>query len=155
MTAIGTGAILLTMSPHPALDPQSWTVLYDADCGFCRWSLAMILRADRRRRLRPVALQSPEANVLLADLRPAERMASWHLISPNGARRSAGEALPALAALLPGGRLAARGLARTAALNDRGYRWAAAHRPLLGRPISDRAKRRADELIAERSTHMT
>lgn len=139
------------MSPHPALDPQSWTVLYDADCGFCRWSLGMILRADRRHRLRPVALQSPEANVLLHDLKPEERMASWHLISPTGARRSAGDALPALAALLPGGRLAALGLTRTSALNDRGYRWVAAHRPLLGRPISDRARRRADELITGRA----
>lgn len=139
------------MSPHPALDPQSWTVLYDADCGFCRWSLGIVLRADRRRLLRPVALQSPEATVLLRDLGPEERMASWHLISPTGGRRSAGDAIPALAALLPGGRVAAPGLRRTSALNRHGYRWVAEHRSLLGRPVSDRAKRRADELIAERA----
>jgi predicted DCC family thiol-disulfide oxidoreductase YuxK len=152
MTAIGTGAILLTMSPYPALDPPSWTVLYDADCGFCRWSLGLILRADRRRRLRPVALQSAEANALAPDLSPAERMTSWHLISPTGTRRSAGDALPALAALLPGGRLGALALRHTSALNDRGYRWVTEHRSLLGRPISARAKRRADELIAQRAT---
>lgn len=139
------------MSPHPALDPRSWTVLYDADCGFCRWSLGVVLRADRRRRLRPVPLQSPEATVLLADLSPEERMASWHLISPAGGRRSAGDAIPALAALLPGGRIAAAGLKRTGPLNRRGYRWVAEHRSLLGRPISEHAKRRADELIAARA----
>jgi predicted DCC family thiol-disulfide oxidoreductase YuxK len=31
---------------------SGWTVLYDSDCGFCRWSLAMILSADRRHALR-------------------------------------------------------------------------------------------------------
>ena len=139
------------MSTHPALDPESWTVLYDADCGFCRWSLGIVLRADRRRLLRPVALQSSEATVLLGDLSPEERMASWHLISPSGGRRSAGAAIPALVALLPGGRVAALGLQRTSGINERGYRWTAEHRSLLGRPISSRAKRRADEVIAERA----
>src|SRR5213595_137897 len=59
-----------------------WAVIYDADCGFCKWLLAGVLRWDRAARLRPLALQRPEAGDLVADLTPAERMASWHLISP-------------------------------------------------------------------------
>jgi predicted DCC family thiol-disulfide oxidoreductase YuxK len=143
------------MSPVPASDPLPWTVLYDNDCGFCRWSLGVILRADRHRRLRPVSLQSTEADTLLRDLTPEGRMASWHLISPTGERESAGAALPKLLALLPGGRLPAAGLARIPALDERGYRWVADHRSSFGRVISRRAKRRADELIARRQRHMT
>lgn len=40
-------------------------ILFDDDCGFCRWSLSKILAWDRLGRLRPVALQSPEADDLL------------------------------------------------------------------------------------------
>jgi predicted DCC family thiol-disulfide oxidoreductase YuxK len=138
------------MSSDPVSDPQPWTVLYDEDCGFCRWSLGVLLRTDSRHQLRPVALQSPEAQRLLADLAPEERMASWHLISPAGDRSSAGAALPPLAALLPGGRLPAVGLALIPELDERGYRWVAGHRSWFGRVIPERAKRRADELIARR-----
>ena len=46
-------------------------VLYDADCGFCRWCLAQLLRLDRHGRLRPVALQDPEADLLLSVCRGA------------------------------------------------------------------------------------
>ena len=77
-------------------DPSEagWTVLYDADCGFCNWALSALLRWDRGGRLRPVGLRRAEADQLLHDLTPAERKASWHLISPTGERRSGGAALP-------------------------------------------------------------
>src|SRR5258708_6038411 len=85
----------------------SWTLLYDAECGFCKWSLSLVLMLDRRRRLRPLALQSAEADQLLADLIAPQRDASWHLVSPDGRRWSAGAAAPPLLRLLPGGRLPA------------------------------------------------
>jgi len=78
-------------------------ILYDADCGFCRWSADMILAWDVHRRLRPVALQDPEADRLLAGMDRAHRMASWHLVTPNGRFFSAGAAVPELMRLLPGG----------------------------------------------------
>jgi hypothetical protein len=53
-----------------------WVVLYDADCGFCKWLLAGLLRWDRAVRLRPIAQQRPEADDVLANLAPAERMAA-------------------------------------------------------------------------------
>ena len=40
-------------------------VLFDPDCGFCRVSLALLLRWDTRGRLRPVALGTEEAGSLL------------------------------------------------------------------------------------------
>jgi predicted DCC family thiol-disulfide oxidoreductase YuxK len=125
-------------------------VLYDRDCGFCRWALGWILRWDRRRALRPVALQDSEAAELLAGMPEAERMASWHLVEPQGRVLSAGPAAAPLFRLLPGGRpLAAllEGFPRAAA---RAYRWVADHRSWFGRPLTTGAKGRADAVIAER-----
>jgi predicted DCC family thiol-disulfide oxidoreductase YuxK len=112
---------------------RDWLVHFDADCGFCRWSLSLLLRWDRDGRLRPVALQDPEAGELLSDMAPAERMASWHLISPDGRRWSAGEALVPLLRLLPAGEFPASVFARFPRLTDRGYRWVAEHRSQLSR----------------------
>ena len=120
-------------TPQPSAPPERWILIYDADCGFCRWSLARVLALDRAHRLRPVALGTPEADALLADMAPDERAASWHLVSPAGRRTSAGAAAPPLLRLLKGGRLPAALLARMPRLTDRAYRWVAEHRSWLGR----------------------
>lgn len=134
-----------------ARDGTEWAVFYDADCGFCRWSLACVLSADRDRRLRPVQLQSAEAETLLRDLTVDERMRSWHLVSPDGQRASAGAAAPPLLRLLAGGRLPASLLAAAPRLTERAYQWVADHRSTLSKLIPDRAKQRADERIAARA----
>src|SRR5207245_9789881 len=41
-------------------------ILYDQDCGFCKWSLDKILAWDRSKRLRAVPIQSDEGERLLA-----------------------------------------------------------------------------------------
>ena len=84
-------------------DPEA-TVLYDQDCGFCKWSLDKILAWDRSRKLRPVPIQSDEGQRLLAAVPEEQRLDSWHLVEPSGEVRSAGAA--ARAALRPpaGGR---------------------------------------------------
>jgi len=120
-------------TPHATPPPDRWILIYDADCGFCRWSLRHVLALDRAGRLRPVALGTTEADALLADLTPAARTASWHLVSPDGVRTSAGEAAPPLLRLLRGGRPPAAVLARMPRLTDRAYRWVAEHRSWLGR----------------------
>ena len=127
-----------------------WTVLYDADCGFCRWCLAVLLRADRHERLRPRALGTPAADALLADRTPEQQFAPWHLIDPAGPRSSAGAALAEVAALLPAGRALAPALRRIPRLTDAGYGWVAGHRTQLSRLVPAAAKRRADELIEAR-----
>jgi predicted DCC family thiol-disulfide oxidoreductase YuxK len=127
-----------------------WVVVYDADCGFCMWLLAGLLRWDREARLRPLALQDPEAEGLLVGLAPSVRMASWHLISPSGARQSGGSALPELLALLPGGRIPAAGFERFPELTDRGYRWVADHRSRLSKLVPASLKRRARERVRQR-----
>jgi predicted DCC family thiol-disulfide oxidoreductase YuxK len=130
--------------------PPRWTAIYDADCGFCRWSLGLLLRADRGSRLRPLALGTPEADRLLADLPLEQRLASWHLVSPGGERKSAGAALPDVLELLPGGRAPAAVLTRLPGATERGYRWLADHRSTLGPLVPSRAKRSATQRIERR-----
>lgn len=123
-------------------------LLYDNDCGFCRWALGWILRWDRKGELRPVALQDPEADLLLKDV--PDRMSSWHLVDPDGGVNSAGPALAPLFRLLPGGAPLAAVADRFPGAAGRGYRWVADHRSWFGKPVTAAAKRRADALIDER-----
>jgi predicted DCC family thiol-disulfide oxidoreductase YuxK len=115
-------------------------VLYDADCGFCRWSLDRLLRWDRRgRRLRAVAIQSEEGDRLLADLREEDRLASWHLVTPDGRRYSGGAATAPLARLLPAGAPVAFLAETFPRTTDRLYRWVARNRDVLGRRLGAQA----------------
>jgi len=111
------------------------------------WLLALLLRWDRRGRLRPAPLQGPEAGELLADLDPAERMASWHLISPDGERSSGGAAIGPLLRLLPGGGVPAAVITRFPGLTARGYRWVAENRSGLSRWVPKGSKDRARERV--------
>jgi predicted DCC family thiol-disulfide oxidoreductase YuxK len=124
------------------------SILYDADCGFCRWSLAQLLRFDRRHRLRPVALQQREADVLLAGMDREQRMASWHLVGDDGRVYSGGDAFAPLLRLIGAGGPFARVLVAFPALGDVAYRTVAGRRSLLGRLIpagsAARARRRID-----------
>jgi predicted DCC family thiol-disulfide oxidoreductase YuxK len=135
------------------------TVIYDADCGFCKVSLAVLLSWDRMRprrggsgrgaeALRPLSLGTAEADSLLADLMVAQRNASWHLVDEGGRRNSAGAALAPALSLLPGGRLPAALVARAPHLTERGYRWVAEHRGSIGRFVPGAARRWADRVIA-------
>jgi predicted DCC family thiol-disulfide oxidoreductase YuxK len=113
-------------------------VLYDADCGLCRWATDRIVRWDRKGRLRAVPLQASEADRLLGSMDPARRTTSWHLVSPDGVVRSAGAAVPPLLRLLPGGRPLAAAAERLPRTTDRAYAWIVRHRTELGRMLGQR-----------------
>ncbi len=125
-------------------------VLYDADCGFCRWSLAKLLAWDRRGALRPVPIDSEEGARLLTGVDEERRLASWHL-ARDGRTWSAGAAFPPLLALLPGGSPLARAAARLPRLTAAGYGLVAGNRGKLGRLVPAAAKRRADARIRRRA----
>jgi predicted DCC family thiol-disulfide oxidoreductase YuxK len=129
------------------LEDQRWILLYDADCGFCKWIVSGILAWDRRSRLLPRALQSPQAEALLSDLSPEERLASVHLISPDGERLSAGSVGAPLLRLLPGATIPALAIARLPRLTSRGYDWVANHRTQLSRAVPTAMKRRASARV--------
>jgi len=114
-------------------------ILFDDNCGFCRWSLSKILTWDRHGHLRPVALQSPEAEGLLMGMDPERKMASWHLVTPDGRSYSGGGAVSHLARLLPAGAPIALLVSTFPRTTDRSYRWVARHRGRLGRALGERA----------------
>jgi predicted DCC family thiol-disulfide oxidoreductase YuxK len=114
-------------------------LLYDSDCGFCRWSADKILAWDRRDRLRPLALQDPETATLLPGMSEEARMASWHLVTPKNQVYSGAAAAPPLLRLLPGGRPLAALLALSPSLTDRAYRLVARNRDRFGRLIGQTA----------------
>jgi predicted DCC family thiol-disulfide oxidoreductase YuxK len=115
------------------------TVLYDEDCGFCRWSMAKLLAWDRRGALRPVPLQAEEADRLLPDMSREAKMGSWHLIAPDGRLHSGGAAAAPILRLLPGGRPLASVAAIMPRTTDRLYRFMARHRDRLGRMLGAQA----------------
>jgi predicted DCC family thiol-disulfide oxidoreductase YuxK len=125
---------------------------YDHDCGFCRWTLAWVLRWDRRRRLRPIAIESPEGDRELGDLGEA-RLESWHLVR-DGERWSGGQALAPLLEELPGGRLLGAAARRLEWLLVPAYRWVAEHRDRLAKLVPASSRRRADSLVGERAARL-
>lgn len=130
---------------------SSSTLLYDNDCGFCRWALGWVLRWDRHRELEPVALQDDRAERMLGPMPVERKMSSWHLVTSSGEVRSAGAAFEPLFRLLPGGAPFAAAAARAPRLVAGAYRMVAGNRSRLGPMVSVGAKRRADALISERS----
>jgi predicted DCC family thiol-disulfide oxidoreductase YuxK len=127
-----------TLPPYAA-GMEEHVALYDEDCGFCRWSLARLLRWDRGGRLRAVPIQSEEGARLLADLSAQERLASWHLVTPDVRRSSGGAAAGPLARLLPAGAPIAFLAETFPRSTDRLYRWVARHRDALGRWLGEQA----------------
>jgi len=127
------------------------SILYDADCGLCRWTLAKVLAWDRRRVLRPVALQDPEARRVLGEMTEEEKMASWHLVGPDGGVTSGGAAFVPLGRLLPGARPFSALAGRFPRAADRAYRLVADHRSGLGRLVTRGAAARARRRIEERA----
>ena len=127
------------------------TLIYDRDCGFCRWCLGKVLAWDRRRAVRPVALGTDEANHLLSDMPKDRQRSSWHLVDGTGTVSSAGAGFSPLLRLLPGGTPLAALAARFPGGTERAYRLVSGNRSLFGRVVTDGAKRRADRRIAERA----
>jgi predicted DCC family thiol-disulfide oxidoreductase YuxK len=103
-------------------------ILYDRDCGFCKWSLDKILAWDRSKRLRSVPIQSEEGERLLTGVDPETRLDSWHFVGGDGELFSAGAAAEPLARTLPFGRPLALVFGAFPGLTERAYRYVAAHR---------------------------
>jgi predicted DCC family thiol-disulfide oxidoreductase YuxK len=114
-------------------------VLYDEDCGFCRWSTDKLRASDTRRRLTFAAIQSPRGAELLQAVPEAERLDSMHAVTPDGRVWSGGQAVRVILAQLPGGSILASIAAALPDATDTIYRLVARHRERLGRMLGQRA----------------
>ena len=123
-------------------------VLYDRDCGWCRWSVAKVLALDRRGCLLPEPIQGELGALLLEGMPEAQRLASAHAVTPDGRVFSGGDAAAPIAAVLPAG-AAPAALLRTFDAGARAvYRLIAGNRARLGRLVTPAMRERADVRIA-------
>lgn len=127
------------------------SVLYDRDCGFCRWSVAKLLELDPVGSLEPVAIQSSHGSQLLASVPAAERLASAHAVTSDGRVFSGGDAAPVIAARLRRGKAAAAAAGAFPPLTRAGYRLVAGNREFAGRFVSGSSRAKADTLLAGRT----
>lgn len=109
------------------------TVLYDEDCGFCRWSADAIRRWDSRRALAFAPIQSERGSELLHAVPVGLRLDSMHAVTPDGRVWSGGEAVRAILDLLPYASPPASLAATFPEATDHLYRLVARHRERLGR----------------------
>lgn len=114
-------------------------LLFDEDCGFCRWATDRVLKWDRRGALLALPIQSEEGDRLLDGMNDRQKLSSWHLASPGGRVDSAGAAVAPLARLLPLGEPIARVARWSPAATDALYRIVARHRTELARLVGARA----------------
>jgi predicted DCC family thiol-disulfide oxidoreductase YuxK len=131
---------------------QQATLFYDTDCGLCRWTAAKIAAWDRRGAIRLVTLQDrAQADRLLGPMDEQTRMASWHLVTPDGGVHSAGRGVAPLLRLLPGGAPLARLASALQPFTDAAYCFVANRRSAFGRMLPHRARARADARLRRRA----
>jgi predicted DCC family thiol-disulfide oxidoreductase YuxK len=128
----------------------SLVVLYDGECGFCKVMLAVLLSWEKAHRLDPVPIQSARGDELLTGMAGQDRLASWHLIDAEGTLYSGGAGIGVIFGALPFGAPLARVASRSTRATSRIYDWVAAHRVLLGRPLTARPRAWASRVIADR-----
>lgn len=90
--------------PDPAEAAPPLRVLYDEDCPFCRWTAERLRRWDRGHRLRLIPYDRVKQDPPLAETVRGERLgAEVHVVDGHDRVATGGEAILAVAALLPGG----------------------------------------------------
>lgn len=107
-------------------------VLYDADCGFCRWSADRLKRWDSRGALTFASIQSTNGQELLHAIPERARLDAMHAVTGDGRVWSGGEAVRVLLEALPGGSVAATIAGAFPEASDHAYRFVARHREWLG-----------------------
>ena len=118
-----------------AADIRRPILLYDGSCGFCRRSVAILVRLDPERRVARVDMTSALAGSLMTTISPERRRQSLHVIRPDGRVLHAGVALRAvLCQVQPEARWRSVGYwPLVPLLIDRAYDLVAALRGPLGR----------------------
>lgn len=128
--------------------PDPLTVLYDRDCGFCRSTMAVLLRLDPEGALLPEPIQGEVGQSLLARVPDERRLRSAHVVTPDGEIASGGDAAPVIAERLAAVRAAAPALRSLAGATRAAYALVAASRHRLGPLLPETVKARADRAIA-------
>jgi predicted DCC family thiol-disulfide oxidoreductase YuxK len=108
-------------------------VFYDHDCGFCRWTLGLMLAWDRGHRLWPAPIESAVGERWLFGMPVEARMASWHIVEEGGRVSSAGLGILEILSYVPGGGLLAGPLRLVPGVVERAYWLVAGRRSRISR----------------------
>ena len=125
-------------------------VLFDRECGFCRWSVAWLVRLDHSLALVPVAIQSDRGQRLLESVPEQLRLESAHVVDSEGRLFSGGDAAPVIVAKLRGGQAVAPLFRLAPGLTRAAYRAVAANRQSVGRFVPESSRAHADQVLAAR-----
>ncbi|CAB4878978.1 unannotated protein [freshwater metagenome] len=131
-------------------DQPPVSVLYDADCDFCRWSVSKLLERDRQGLLLPVSIQSAQGQTLLSSIPQERRLDSAHCVASNGEIRSGGQAVEWIASRTDGLGFAARISPAVPWLLTAGYGLVAGNRSLFSRWMTPSRLAVANRVIAQR-----
>jgi len=112
-------------------------VLYDDDCGSCRWSADRLRAWDRRGRLAFASIQASDE--ALRAVPAAERLDAMHVVDASGRIWTGGAAVTRLLAEVPGGGLLAAVGRNWPDLAERVYRAAARRRATFSRLLGAQA----------------
>ncbi len=128
-------------------------VLYDGGCGFCGWSVRLVLRHDSERQFRFAPLDGPVAGRLLAEHRLADGAGSVVVIDDGVAYLRSDAVLRIVRRLGRGWHLLRMGVVIPRPVRDGLYCWVARHRGrisrLLGtRPIQPEERAADDRFLA-------
>ena len=125
-------------------------VFYDHDCGFCRWTLGLLLAWDRGHRLWPAPIESAVGARWLGGMPLEERRASWHIVEEGGRVGSAGRGVFDVLAYVPGGRVVAVPLRLLPRVVERAYWFVARRRSSFSRFVPRAWVRGATARVAAR-----
>jgi predicted DCC family thiol-disulfide oxidoreductase YuxK len=124
--------------------------LYDNDCGFCRWSTALLLRRAPRGSVSVHPIQSAKGEALLAAI-PSDRrlLSAWALSGDS--LLSGSDAVLAVLDIGRDNKVLAQFVSRCRPFIYRSYLLIANHRHIFGRLVSRSARQRADSYLADYS----
>ncbi len=125
-------------------------VFYDHDCGFCRWTLGLLLAWDRGHRLWPAPIESEVGSRWLGAMGAEERAASWHIVEEGGRVSSAGRGISVVLSYVPGGRVVGLPLRLLPGVVERAYWLVAGRRSRFSRFVPRAWVRAATARVAAR-----
>lgn len=120
---------------HPGDAPPTngkLLLLFDGGCGICLHARDVFAALDRHHRLAYDRIVRHDGG-LLADLSPAERYGSWHIVHPSGELEHGSAGLATVLRALPGGRLPSWLVRAMPGIADAGYEWFVRNRGWVSR----------------------
>jgi len=91
-------------TPSAAMPRDTWTVIYDGECRFCRATMTRLRRWDHDHRIVPLNLHAPERAQRFPDLAIERLHGALHAVNAEGRTFAGVDAFSRIGSVLPGWR---------------------------------------------------